>query len=366
MSPHQTTRFHALVAGASGVVGRRLATHLAALPEWEVTGLARGTPAQAPFKTIAVDLTNAADCQQKLGGHATATTTHIFYAARYAHSTTAPEPVDLNTDMLRHLVDAVEPHAAHLQHIHLVQGSKYYGSTLPSYQTPARESDPRVADNPNFYYAQEDYLIAQQQASGKRWCWSASRPHAICDFSTGFARALGLLIAAYASICKARGEPLTFPGTEGNYHALYQCTEASLLARAIAWMGVHPACANQAFNITNGDFIRWKNLWPVFADYFGLPLGGVNTQRLGSTMNTPEAARTWAQLVEKYRLKTNSYKTYAQLVVWPYGDFVFTPASDIMSSTIKARQLGFHDAMDTPRMFIDLFDYYRREKIIPS
>ena len=52
-------------------------------------------------------------------------------------------------------------------------------------------------------------------------------------------------------------------------------------------------------------------------------------------------------------------------MVWPYGDFVFGPALDIMSSTIKARQLGFHDAMDTGRMFIDLFDYYRREKVIP-
>ena len=50
---------------------------------------------------------------------------------------------------------------------------------------------------------------------------------------------------------------------------------------------------------------------------------------------------------------------------WPYGDFVFGPAFDIASSTIKARQFGFHDSMNTGRMFIDLFDFYRREKIIP-
>ena len=363
MSREKTARFYAVVAGASGVVGRRLATHLAALPDWEVTGLSRRAPANVAFKTLAVDLTNAADCQAILG--TLTDTTHIFYAARYDHKTTAPEPIDLNTNMLRHLVDAVQPRAANLQHIHMVQGSKYYGSNLPSYKTPALESDPRVANNANFYYAQEDFLVARQQSSGQRWSWSASRPHAICDFSTGFARALGLLIAVYASICKARGEPLSFPGTVGNYNALYQCTEAKLLARAIQWMSTEPTCANQAFNITNGDFIRWKNLWPLFADYFGLPLGGVNTQRLGDTTTTPQAAQTWAQIVKKYHLKTNSYVTYDKLVVWPYGDFVFGPAIDIMSSTIKARQLGFRDAMDTGRMFIDLFDYYRREKVIP-
>ena len=52
-------------------------------------------------------------------------------------------------------------------------------------------------------------------------------------------------------------------------------------------------------------------------------------------------------------------------MVWPYGDFVFSPTFDIMSSTIKARQLGVHESMDTERMFINLFDYYRREKVIP-
>ena len=52
-------------------------------------------------------------------------------------------------------------------------------------------------------------------------------------------------------------------------------------------------------------------------------------------------------------------------MVWPYGDFVFGPKFDIMSSTIKARHFGFQECMDTGRMFIDLFDYYRREKVIP-
>ena len=109
----KAARYHALVAGASGVVGRRLAEVLAADPDWEVTGLSRRAPVGAcAFKTIAVDLTDAADCKQKLG--ALANTTHIFYAARYDHNSSGPEPIDLNTNMLRHLVDAVTNPAVHL------------------------------------------------------------------------------------------------------------------------------------------------------------------------------------------------------------------------------------------------------------
>ena len=354
-----SAKYHALVAGSSGVVGLRLAETLAIDPEWEVTGLSRRGAAHSKFKTIAVDLTSAADTQGRLAQ--LSNITHIFYAARYDHKTTAPEPIDLNTNMLRHVVEAVEPHARNLQHIHIVEGSKYYGSTLGAYKTPAEESDPRVPNNANFYYAQEDWLFARQQ--GKRWTWSASRPHAICDFSTGFARQLSLLIAVYANILKAEGEPLHFPGSEGNYGALYQCTEAALLARAMRWMATDPKCANQSFNITNGDLIRWKNLWPVFADYFGMKLGSVKTIKLGQVM--PDKAATWQQITEKYCLKTNSYDDFVVWPTWSYGDFVFGPAFDIASSTIKARQFGFHDCMNTGRMFIDLFDFYRREKIIP-
>ena len=70
---------------------------------------------------------------------------------------------------------------------------------------------------------------------------------------------LTLAIAVYANICKALRLPLSFPGKPGAYTALYQCTDAALLAKAVEWMATDPKCANQAFNITNGDLIRWQN-----------------------------------------------------------------------------------------------------------
>src|SRR5688572_159460 len=179
-------RYKALVAGASGVVGRRLAEYLAGVPDWEVTGLARRAPPDASFQSIEVDLTDAADCAEKLSG--LTGTTHVLYAARHQHSAGVPEPIDINTAMLRNVVEAVAPAGA-LQHVHMVQGSKYYGSTLGPYRTPARESDRRVVEN-NFYYAQEDWLESRRR--GERWTWSASRPHAVMDWRTGIARSIAM------------------------------------------------------------------------------------------------------------------------------------------------------------------------------
>ena len=342
----------AVVAGATGVVGRRLAEHLAS-KNWEVVGLAR-RPGQAAYPTLAVDLTSAADCREKLGS--LRGVTHILYAGRYTH-TTQPEPIDINVAMMTNLVEVLEPHNP-VQHIHLVQGSKWYGSTLGAYKTPAQEDDPRTAGDHTFYYVQQDWLEARQRRAA--WTWSASRPHAIMDRSVGIARSQSLLIAVYASILKEEGEPLYFPGTEGNYRAIYQCTDALLLAKAIEWMSTEPRCANQAFNVINGDYIRWTNVWPAFAAYFGMPPGPVRTQRLGETM--PPKKTVWERIAAKHGLRGTRYE---DLVLWPYGDFVFHPDWDIMSSTTKARQLGFHEMLDTQQMFLDHFDFYRAERVIP-
>ena len=75
-------RCKAVVAGATGVVGRRLGEHLASIGEWDVIGIARGAPKEAlPFPLIELDLTSAAECREKLAE--LREVTHILYAGRY-------------------------------------------------------------------------------------------------------------------------------------------------------------------------------------------------------------------------------------------------------------------------------------------
>ncbi len=50
--------------------------------------------------------------------------------------------------------------------------------------------------------------------------------------------------------------------------AICEMTDAEHLARALVWAATHEPCANEAFNITNGDYIRWRNVWPEIASIF--------------------------------------------------------------------------------------------------
>lgn len=345
-----------VVSGASGVVGRRVAEHLAGEPGWRVIGIARRPPPMPRgIETVALDLTDAAAVRASAGRFAGAT--HVVHCARYTFAESTREPIGPNLDMLRHLVEAVEEVSPSLAHVHLVHGSKYYGSDLGPYKTPAKESDPRILVD-NWYYAQEDWII--ERSRGKRWSWSASRPHGICDTDLGIVRSMARVIAVYAAISKELGMPFCFPGSEACYRALYQCTDATLLARAVAWMSTEPRCAGEAFNVVNGDYIRWAHLWPAFARWFGMEAGPVRSVKLAQAM--ADKGPVWERIVARHGLAPTPFERTA---LWPYGDFVFNAGYDIMSDTTKLRRHGFGEAVDTERMFLALFEHLRRSRIVP-
>ena len=348
----------ALISGVTGVVGARVASQLAQMGDWTLYGISRSVPNKdnriPSVDYIALDLNDRAACAKLVAG--LSEVTHFFNASRYQHITTQPEPIDINTQMFLNLLDPLD--AKHpLRHVHIVQGSKYYGSTAGPFPTPARETDPRSLLD-TFYFTQEDTVIARSNA--RTWTWSASRPHAICDPSPGIVRSLARLIGVYAAICKDLGLPLSFPGTPENYCAIYQCTEASHLAKAIIWMSTQAHCGNQAFNVTNGDYIRWANLWPRIAEYFGMHCGPVKTIKLALAM--ADKGAVWDRIVARHGLRRIPF---VEAAIWSYGDFIFTPYWDMMSSTTKLRQFGFADVVDTETMFFSLFDALRKERVIP-
>ncbi|MGZ5708312.1 MAG: SDR family oxidoreductase [Burkholderiales bacterium] len=350
------TKRKALIAGATGVVGRNLLRHLLRTGEWEVVALSRRTPdIEGAYAHIGVDLMNAAECKAKLGR--LSDVTHIFFAALAATRDLAQAAID-NLALLRNLDETVEPVAGGLEHIHAMHGTKWYGMHLGPFKTPAREDDPRHLP-PNFYYDQWDYLVERQK--GKRWTYSSARPHAISGFALGNHSNLTMVIAIYAAICKELGLPLCHPGTPGNYTALYQCTDSGLLARAMVWMATTPNCANQAFNITNGDLIRWEHSWPKIARYFGMEMGPRRNMSLVKFM--ADKGPVWDRIVARHGLRPFAYQ---EIVSWAYGDFVFTPEYDVISSTSKARRYGFHECVDTDEMFVRLWNEMRADRIIPA
>src|SRR5580658_9193006 len=285
----------ALVAGALGVSGRALVNHLVALGDWEVVGLSRRQPEfETPARYVAIDLLNRSDvnaCLSHLGE-----VTHIFYAALQMVGNFFEE-IAPNLAMLRNTVEAVERSSAGLSKVVLLEGAKYYGAHLGPYKTPAKESDPRHMP-PNFYYDQEDYLVAR--CAGKSWSWTALRPSCICGFAVGNPMNMATVIAVYASLCKEMSLPLRYPGSAAGYHAVMEMTDAELLAKAIVWAGETTGCDGQAFNITNGDFNRWENIWPQLAEFFKMEYASPQHFPLALFMSDKETL--WNSLVKKYDL----------------------------------------------------------------
>ena len=87
----------ALVAGASGVVGRAVARTLAESGEWDVVPLSRSPAAVTGARAIAVDLSSPADTRDRLS--ALTGVTHLIYCARATHTMARRESVDDNVDI---------------------------------------------------------------------------------------------------------------------------------------------------------------------------------------------------------------------------------------------------------------------------
>ena len=324
----------ALVAGATGVIGRGIVEHLSGLDDWEVVALSRNAPeGEGRSRHVPVDLLDPEGCRAKLGGFGDVT--HLFFAA-YLERPTEAERVEVNGAMLRNCVEAVEAASPGLRHVVLMQGVKYYGVHLGPFKTPAREDDSRHMP-PNFYYAQEDYFRGASR--GKPWSCTMLRPDVVCGPGTGHPMNLTMVLAVYATISKELGLPLRFPGTPAAYRALAQVTDNGLLARANAWAATEPRCAGEAFNVTNGDLFRWEHLWPRIAESFGMEAGPPQPLRLAEFM--ADKGPLWDDLVRRHGLRPYPY---GQVASWGFGDFVFGCEYDVISDTTKARRYGFHGA----------------------
>ncbi|WP_437611138.1 SDR family oxidoreductase [Sorangium sp. So ce834] len=345
----------ALVVGAQGIIGRNLIDHLEALGEWDVIGLSRrgGAPA-GRVRHVVVDLLDREDCRKKLGG--LAEVTHIFYAA-YQDRPTWAELVPPNLAMLVNVIDAVEPVAAGLQHISLMQGYKVYGAHLGPFKTPARETDAHHMP-PEFNVDQQAFLEARQK--GKAWSWSALRPSVVCGFALGVPMNLAMVIAVYAAMSKELGLPLRFPGKPAAYDRLIEMTDARLLGRATVWAATSAPCRNQAFNINNGDMFRWSEMWPKIARMFDMEAAPPLPMPLADVMADKEPL--WNAMIEKHGLARHPYRDVSS---WRFGDAVFSWDYDVIADGSKARRFGFHEHVETEAMFRGIFEDLRRRRIIP-
>lgn len=349
-----TEHKHALVVGGRGVIGRTLVQELTRTPGWTVTAVSR-QPAgfETTARFISVDLLDAAAAKSAFAG--LTDVTHVFYAG--LHGGLASENVEGNLTLLVNAVDAIEPVAKGLRHISLQQGGKYYGRHLGPYVTPAKENHARHLP-PNFYYDQQDFLATRQQAT--TWTWSALRPELVCGPARGVPLNLMLLIGVYASISKAFGLPLRFPGTQKAFETLGQVTDAGLLARATVWAATSSSAENQPFNITNGDSFRWCNVWPHLAAFFDMPWAP--PQRISLATFMADKAPVWDRLLAEHGLQP---MPFSEVGDWSFADWAFATDWDYLMSDVRRIQAGFTEVVDSEEMFLRLLESFRRDRVIP-
>lgn len=340
-----------LVAGATGAAASRLVAQAAA-DGWEVVGLCRTARPPAPgVRYVAADLADAASCRAAVRAALPGGVTHAVYAARAAFGEGGVEDVPANLAMLDGLIAAAEGPA--LRHVHLVEGTKWYGMHIGPYPTPADEDDARHMP-PNFYYDQQDRLAARAEAGG--WAWSASRPSFIVDVAPGRARNLASTLGAYAAICRELGVALDFPGSAASFRSLSEVTDAGLLGRAVLWMLEAPAARNRAFNVTNGDVFRWERLWPRLAEAYGVRCGIVRPMKLSAWM--ADKGAVWARIGGTLPL--------SDVARWDFADFVFGLEHDLFASTTRLRRAGFAECLDSIELLLGQIGAYRQAGVLPA
>jgi nucleoside-diphosphate-sugar epimerase len=353
-----------LIAGALGLVGR------AVLEEYEAQGaeiiaLARRAPdfpTRARF--LSVDLANREQTLAALG--ALRGVTRVIYAALFEKPELGKgwleaDQIAVNEAMLRNTLDALEPANPALRHIAVLQGTKAYGVHLGQMPIPGKERAPRHI-HPNFYWAQEDLLRARR-AAGASWRFTILRPQAVIGFALGSAMNMLSALGCYAAICRELGFPLTYPGSGKR---VTEVTDARLLARAIAWAGDHAAgaAADETFNVTNGDVMLWQDLFPQVAERFGMRMGPDHPMSLAVLM--ADKGPVWDRIVQRHQLRPLALETLIGSS-WQFADFAFARPGQTASllSTIKLRQAGFADCIDSADMLDQWLERLQRERVLP-
>jgi len=362
-----------VIAGATGLVGGACLEHFAARFAADasavsrVTGVSRRGLDDAPpgTRVEVLDLTDRPACEAFAKRHEA--TTRLIYAALHEKPGLyagwfETDQIATNAAMFANLIEPLAEHAPGLRHVTLLQGTKAYGAHARPIPTPAREGRDEARDIPNFYWEQEDLLRAVATRSGLHF--TILRPQVIFGSSIGSAMNLIPALGVYGALRKARGAALAYPGGAA---PVMEAIDAGLLARVIDWAGDCPRARDEVFNVTNGDVFRWQAIWPAIADALGMEVGEPEPQRLGETM--PSKAAAWDALRDRHALRAPGLSRFVG-ESFHYADFVMAygavdPTPPALVSTVKLRDAGFPEVMDTELMFRRALAVMQEARLLP-
>ncbi|KAG4418436.1 hypothetical protein IFR04_008421 [Cadophora malorum] len=372
----------ALVTGGNGITGSAIIEHLArntTREQWSEIIVTSRSPfkvaVQDPrIKFIALDFGKDHETLADQMRELCARVTHAYFSS-YVHRDDFAELNKANSALFENFLKALLKVAPGLENVTLQTGGKHYNVHLGPVPSPAREEEPRrTASIDNFYFPQEDALIAAQK--GQKWTWNVIRPEAIIGHTlkpNGMNSAL--TFALFFIVSKELGDEAKMPTNQIYWAGYDDVSDSRLIADLSIFVSTNPRCGNEAFNVTNGDYFTWKYMWPRLAAYFGAKsTSDQEFTKPAPTIGQPQldfSLAEWAKDKREVwnRICDRAGKPEAKATwdagTWAYQDWVFQRSWSATLSINKARRFGWTGHIDSYKTFTDAFQSFEGIGLIP-
>jgi len=373
----------AFITGGNGITGGAILEYLVRNTTSEQWAQFIVT-SRSPFKTsvtdpritfIALDFSKPPADLIKQMHKVCSKVTHAYFSS-YVHKDDFAELNTANQALFENFLTALIATAPNLENCTLQTGGKNYNVHLYPVPSPAQESDPRLAASiDNFYFPQEDFLVASQK--GKAWTYNVIRPEGIIGYTikpNGMNSAM--TFALYFMICKELGIEAKMPTNQLYWNGFDDLSYAPLIADLTIFVSTHPRCANEAFNVTNGDYFCWKYMWPRLAAYFGANASSdqvfeKTAPRIGDVQLdfslaewAKDKRQVWETMCEKAGVP--DAKATFDSGTWAYQDWVFQRSWSATLSINKAREYGWTGHIDSYKSLVATFEKFKELGQIPS
>ncbi|EYE98821.1 SDR family oxidoreductase [Aspergillus ruber CBS 135680] len=349
----------AFVTGVNGISGHAIVEHLIRTPksEWSRIIITSRKPSSNywvdPRVTfIGINFLDSQEAIVEKMNFVCKDVTHAFFTS-YAHNSDLSKLPERNNPLFRNFLEAIDVACPKLQRMCLQTGGKHYGVQFQNFNMPCHEDSPRY-DGPGsetiFYYKQEDDLFEIQKLSGINEA---------------------LPIAQYFLICRELGQSPKWPGNMNGYHRVDDQCYAPSVADLTVWAATQNHCKDEAFDHSNGDAIVWRFFWTMFAQYYQVPMDGSeapsddNKPQMDLVEWAQDKSTVWESVVDKYGGNSNSFQVHGfAMMNWLFCPS--TPGAPFMSTTVKARRLGWDRIDDTYEAWVSTFRSYENAGVLPS
>ncbi|KAF1833745.1 NAD dependent epimerase/dehydratase family protein-like protein [Decorospora gaudefroyi] len=303
----------------------------------------------------------------------------------------AEEMCRVNTALLENFCNALPLASIKPKRIMLQTGAKNYGVHLGPAAVPQEETAPRVTIEPNFYYAQEDFLwdFCKKQSIEWNVCMPSHILGAVRDAAMNFVFPLGV----YASVQKHLGEKLEFPNDLKAWEMITCVSSSKINAYMEQWAVLNDRAKNEKFNTMDGTTFTWGSFWPKYADWYHMDyerprlddsvytkvttphdppprgFGPPATYRVGFTLTSwakqEKVQKAWEELIAKHELSVNKLQDMDidRIFGFTDGGLMGLPLDLTMN---KARKMGWCGFVDSNDAIKEVLGEFAELKMIPA